>query len=181
MPSVVGTLAVVVVALAAAIVVLLWLLMRRTRGPGPSVNAKTGFVASRRVPHMHDLVGEAATLDYLNSTCVAFSGRSLQQLLDEGWLDSVHPEDVEHCLRTYGPAFEARTPFLGSDRLRRADGVYRWILDTGVPKYQPDGTFPDTSAAASTSLNAGRARRGYARTGPRSRSAIGRFNIWPDV
>ena len=26
-------------------------------------------------------------------------------------------------------------------RLRRHDGVYRWILDRGTPRYLPDGTF----------------------------------------
>jgi two-component sensor histidine kinase len=26
-------------------------------------------------------------------------------------------------------------------RLRRADGAYRWIVDTGVPRFEPDGTL----------------------------------------
>src|SRR4029077_10073899 len=26
-------------------------------------------------------------------------------------------------------------------RLRRNDGVYRWILDTGVPRFNPDGSL----------------------------------------
>ena len=62
-------------------------------------------------------------------------------MLDEGWLDIVHPDDRDRCIATYVPAFEARTPFLLEYRARRADGVYRWLLAHGVPKYDPDGSF----------------------------------------
>jgi signal transduction histidine kinase len=56
-------------------------------------------------------------------------------------LDSVHPEDLDRCLQTYGPAFEARKPFFMEYRVRHADGGYRWLLATGVPKYGADGSF----------------------------------------
>ena len=42
---------------------------------------------------------------------------------------------------TYEPAFEARRPFLMEYRVRHADGSYRWLLATGVPKYGADGSF----------------------------------------
>ena len=81
------------------------------------------------------------TLDYLNGFCVQLVGRPLEVLREKGWLDFVHPEDVDRCLGTYMPAFEARRPFLLEYRLRHADGDYRWLLATGVPKYGRDGSF----------------------------------------
>jgi len=81
------------------------------------------------------------TLDFLNATCVEFSGMPLDQLLDKGWLSVLHPEDIEHAAGIYVPAFEARRPFVMEYRLRRADGVYRWCLASGVPKYELDGRF----------------------------------------
>jgi PAS domain S-box-containing protein len=81
------------------------------------------------------------TLDYLNSTCLEFTGRPLEHLLEKGWLDIVHPDDVDRCLRTYVPAFEARRSFLMEYRVRHADRAYRWLLASRVPKYEPDGSF----------------------------------------
>jgi len=81
------------------------------------------------------------SLDYLNGFCEQLTGRPLEELRENGWLDFVHPEDVDRCLATYMPAFEARRPFLLEYRLRHADGDYRWFLASGVPKYGRDGSF----------------------------------------
>ena len=80
-------------------------------------------------------------LDYLNSTCAEFTGRTLEQLSDQGWFDIVHPEDLDRCLNAYRSAFDARKAFLVEYRIRHADGKYRWLLATGVPKYGADGRF----------------------------------------
>ena len=81
------------------------------------------------------------SLDYLNGFCVQLTGRPIEELREKGWLDFVHPEDVDRCLATYMPAFEARTPFLLEYRLRHTNGDYRWFLASGVPKYGPDGSY----------------------------------------
>ncbi|MDM0068393.1 ATP-binding protein [Variovorax sp. J31P207] len=94
-----------------------------------------------RAPVMLWTARADTTLDYLNYNCVEFTGLPIEKLLGEGWLDAVHPEDRDHCLGIYVPAIEARTPFLFEYRVRRADGAYRWLLATGVPKYGADGSF----------------------------------------
>ena len=81
------------------------------------------------------------TLDYLNGFCVQLTGRPFEELREKGWLDFVHPEDLDRCLGTFLPAFEARRPFLLEYRLRHADGTYRWFLASGIPKYGPDGSY----------------------------------------
>ena len=81
------------------------------------------------------------SLDYLNGFCEQLTGRPVDELRENGWLDFVHPEDAQRCVDTYTAAFDARRPFHLEYRLRHADGGYRWFLAAGVPKYGRDGTF----------------------------------------
>lgn len=78
---------------------------------------------------------------YFNHGWLAFTGRSLDDELGDGWTAGVHPTDAERCLADYSAAFEAREKFQLEYRLRRFDGDYRWILEYGLPRYEPDGTF----------------------------------------
>lgn len=66
--------------------------------------------------------------------------RPLEQELGNGWTDGIHPGDLDHCLSTYNSSFNARSSFRMEYRLRRADGEYRWVLDTRVPLYR-EGEF----------------------------------------
>jgi PAS domain S-box-containing protein len=78
---------------------------------------------------------------YFNQRWLDYTGRTLDQELGNGWVDSVHPEDVARCLKTYGEAFDRREPFQMEYRLRKAGGQYGWLLDKGVPRRFPSGEF----------------------------------------
>ena len=138
----VGALLIIVVLQAAVIFVLL---MRKNR------IARTEQALRMSVDQFRNMVDRApvmlwaarpdTTLNYLNQTCVEFTGLPLEALLDNGWLTVIHPDDLEECVNTYTPAIEAREPLSFEYRIRRADGCYRWILDRGTPNYNADGTF----------------------------------------
>jgi len=79
--------------------------------------------------------------DYFNERWLQFRGRTIEEELGEGWTEGVHPEDRASCIETWKMHFKARTSFNIDYRLRRHDGAYRWIHDSGAPVYLPNGEF----------------------------------------
>jgi PAS domain S-box-containing protein len=78
---------------------------------------------------------------FFNKTWLNFTGLSLQEQTAEDWVGRVHPEDRERCVNKYLSEFKSRENFTLEYRLLRNDGVYRWVLHHGVPRYAGDGTF----------------------------------------
>ncbi len=92
-------------------------------------------------PVMIWMSGKDALCNFFNQPWMDFTGRTMEQEMGNGWAEGVHKDDFQKCLDIYLASFKARTDFRMEYRLRRHDGNYRWILDTGRPMHDPSGEF----------------------------------------
>jgi PAS domain S-box-containing protein len=92
-------------------------------------------------PVMIWMTGTDGLCNYFSKPWLEFTGRTMEQEVGLGWTQGVHPDDVQGCFDGFLPAFQARKPFGMEYRLRRADGEYRWVIESGIPRYTPGGEF----------------------------------------
>jgi PAS domain S-box-containing protein len=85
--------------------------------------------------------GSKAECIYFNQPWLSYTGIMLEHQSGDGWLTAVHAADAERCMNHYMTAFAARRPFDMEYRLRRHDGIYRWFLNRGQPRFLGDGKF----------------------------------------
>jgi diguanylate cyclase (GGDEF)-like protein/PAS domain S-box-containing protein len=78
---------------------------------------------------------------FFNQHWLDFTGKGLEKELGNGWLEGVKEEDREKFLDSYHSALNKREPFQVEYRLLRSDGDYRWVLNTGVPRFSNQGKF----------------------------------------
>ncbi len=78
---------------------------------------------------------------WFNAGWLAFTGRTLAQEQGNGWAEGVHPDDIQRCVDVYLRHFEQRSPFQMEYRLKHHSGEYRWILDSGTPRFDAAGEF----------------------------------------
>ena len=93
------------------------------------------------VPVMIWMSGDDKFRDFFNKTWLHFTGRTIEEESNEGWLKNVHPDDIQNCIDNYNSSFKEQKGFYIEYRLKRHDGKYRWIADNSVPRYNADGSF----------------------------------------
>ncbi|MCU1235881.1 MAG: transcriptional regulator, LuxR family [Candidatus Solibacter sp.] len=91
-------------------------------------------------PIMTWLSGQDAICTFFNKAWLEFRGRTMEEETGNGWAEGIHPDDRDLCLETYLKAFSARQPFRVQYRMRRANGEFAWIEDSGIPRHE-DGLF----------------------------------------
>jgi PAS domain S-box-containing protein len=80
-------------------------------------------------------------ITYLNDRRIAFTGPDPDAGNGDNWITAVHPDDLEHVLGTLYEALKIKQAFSQEYRLRRSDGVYRWMFDVASPRVNGDGSF----------------------------------------
>jgi PAS domain S-box-containing protein len=92
-------------------------------------------------PVMMWICDVAATRTWFNRAWLDFAKASLQDECGDQWVARVHPSDAIPRSARFLKAFERRERVRIDYRLRRADGEWRIIDETGAPRFATDGTF----------------------------------------
>jgi PAS domain S-box-containing protein len=80
-------------------------------------------------------------LDYVNQRALDYFGTSFPELVESGWTNVIHPEDLGRMLERWQTALATGQPYENELRFRRAsDGSYRWHLTRAVPMAGRDGS-----------------------------------------
>ncbi len=73
------------------------------------------------------------SIDYFNPQWTEFTGLAFEQILDWGWRQFIHPDDVEENVRVWQHSVATGRPFQFEHRFRDAGGIYRWHISRAVP------------------------------------------------
>lgn len=78
-------------------------------------------------------------VDYFNRVVYEYTGLTPDQLLGDGWLQIIHPEERAINMSTWRAAVNTGDSYLFEHRFRRHDGQYGWRLSRAVPFRDPNG------------------------------------------
>lgn len=114
---------------------------------------------AEREAWLHDLVDNAPVLiwvsnaegkyTFFNRAWLEYTGHSLEEIIERGWMEDIHPDDRQAFVATYTSALAKQLPFQLELRLRRQQSTlqteayppdeYHWMLMNANPEFLSDG------------------------------------------
>ncbi len=91
------------------------------------------------IPGLIALLSPDGDLQFVNRQILEYTGRTLAELKHWGTDDTVHFEDLPHVIQVFTSSIASGSPYEIVQRLRRADGVYRWFQNNGFPLRDANG------------------------------------------
>jgi len=113
----------------------------RERTAGERRAAERFRMMADHAPAMLWVTNRDGRCTYLSRGWSEFTGRREGSGLGSGWLSVLDPRDRERVRLAHEWATANREAFTLDYRLRRADGVYRRVIDAGRPLHGPDGEW----------------------------------------
>src|SRR6266481_231576 len=126
--------------------------------PRVAEKSDTGFDAAERRDFVHQVGAEDplrltldsipallhtaeadGSLDYFNQRWLDYLGGSLDDVKGWEWTSRIHPDDVDAFVKEWRSSLRTGEPFEAEARVRRHDGVYRWMLHRKAPLRDEQG------------------------------------------
>lgn len=131
-----------IVAQALLIIGLLWQRARKRKAEAVLSESEERFrVMADTTPSLIWMCDSHGKVTYLNERRIAFTGPDPKAGYGDNWITYIHPDDVKNVLDALWQALKDHRAFSKEYRLRRKDGVYRWMFDVAAPRLNGDGSF----------------------------------------
>src|SRR5882724_7044292 len=98
-----------------------------------ALDARRFCLALDTIPAMVHSAQADGSCDYFNQRWLDYLGASLDDIKGWKWTSRIHPEDADAFVQKFRSSIRVGEPFEAKARVRRRDGVYRWILHRKVP------------------------------------------------
>src|SRR5215471_3698885 len=98
---------------------------------------------SNEAPVLLCMIDPEDRLIFANRGFLSFFGRALDDMAEGrwDWTKDIHPDDLPQTRQRYFEALRRHESVEMEHRVRRFDGEYRWVHETEVARFTPEGTF----------------------------------------
>ncbi|MDY7013520.1 MAG: PAS domain-containing protein, partial [Cyanobacteriota bacterium] len=70
-----------------------------------------------------------------------FTGQTVAEVMEFGWLEAIHPDDRERIARVWMQAIQTQSFYEAEHRIRAMDGRYRYFVTRATPILNEDGSI----------------------------------------
>ena len=103
--------------------------------------ARFRFVAET-MPQQVWTATPAGQLDYVNKRTAEYFGKTVDEVIGDGWQKVLHPEDLEPTIEAWTRSLKSGETYETEFRLKRGDdNSYRWHLARARPMYDESGSI----------------------------------------
>jgi PAS domain S-box-containing protein len=121
---------------------LIWQRARKRKAESVLRESENRFrVMADSTPSLIWMCDDKGKVTYLNEQRLLFTGARPGAGYGDCWTARVHPDDLINVQDGFSKALKDHKSFSKEYRLRRADGVYRWMFDVAAPRFNGDGSF----------------------------------------
>src|SRR5262245_43251657 len=79
--------------------------------------------------------------DYRNQRWLDYTGMTIEEVRQKGWMTALHPDDHEHVVNAIREASSQKGIYEVEERLKGVDGQYRWFLARAIPQLDQEGNI----------------------------------------
>ena len=94
-----------------------------------------------KMPFQIWMIDTERSCRYANKKVRDFTGLPFEQLEGTGWSKAIHPDHHRNYMAYVNRHFDLREPMQYTYRMKRSDGIYRWMQETSVPLFDQDDAF----------------------------------------